>query len=221
MVDQKRYERPARFYSARFQQGVVNTNVLATVFVSVVLCSAVSAGVSPQADATETPVHRSSPDGDFGGDVSAFMQRSIVTMNASVDSGMWKEAFETAENQTRKQALVTQRTAVLMARFDALKTRIKRFTPDPTNRSVAHRARRARLVADRNTLQTSVAEAKTTAASEGVNATRLSGLNRRIVNLTLGDADNRNRSTANATPDEPTTSTAGDRHPTGMTYGGP
>jgi|GEM_PF-6596097 len=190
-------------------------------FVSVVLCSVVTAGISPQADATETPIHGSSSDADFGSEVSAFMQRSIVTMNASVDSGMWRAAFETAENQTRKQALIDQRTTVLMARFDALETRFERFVPNPTNRSVAHRARRARLVADRNALQTSVAEVKTTAASEGVNATRLDGLDRRLVNLTLGDADSRNRSTANAVSDKSIDGAAGDRHPAGMTYGGP
>jgi hypothetical protein len=56
------------------------------------------------------------------------------------------------------------------------------------NRSVAHRARRARLAADRDALATAISEAKTTATGEGVNASGLDRLGRRIEGLSVPTA---------------------------------
>jgi hypothetical protein len=161
----------------------VNTNAVVVVLVSALLCGLVGVGVSPQVGTSETTAQPAT-EGSFGGDVSVFMQRGVAAANGSVDSGMWVAAFESAENQSRKEALVAQRAATLGVRLDRLETRIEAF-PTETNRSVAHRARRARLAADRDALDTAISEAKTTATSEGVNASGLDRLSRRIENLSV------------------------------------
>jgi hypothetical protein len=160
----------------------VNTNAVVVVLVSALFCGLVGVGVSPQVGTGETTAQ---PAEDVGGEVSVFMQRGVAAANGSVDSGMWLAAFETAENQSRKEALVTQRTATLRARLDRLETRIGQFPTTEANRSVAQRARRARLAADRDALSTAISETKTAATGEGVNASRIDRLGRRIENLSV------------------------------------
>jgi hypothetical protein len=169
----------------------VNTNAVAVVLVSALFCGLIGAGVSPQAGTNGTTTQPVS-EGGFGGDVSVFMQRGVVAANGSVDSGMWTAAFESAENQSRKAALVAQRAATLRARLDRLETRIEAL-PVETNDSVTRRARRARLAADRDTLNTAISEAKTAAAGEGVNASKLDRLSRRMENLSVPAASNGSR----------------------------
>jgi hypothetical protein len=175
-------ERPARFYSSPPERQSVNTNAVAVVLASMLFCGLVGVGVGPQLGATETTTQPAT--GDMGRDISVFMQRGIATANGSVDSGMWTAAFETAENQSRKKTLVTQRAATLGVRLDRLATRIGTFRTQ-ANDSTSHRARRARLAADRDALSTAISEAKTTATSEGVNASSLDRLGQRIENLSV------------------------------------
>lgn len=189
-------ERPARFYSPVSERPVVNTNAVAVAFVSVLLCGFVGMGVSPQVGTSEPTTQPATE--DVGREVSVFMQRGVAAANGSVDSGMWAAAFETAENQSRKEALVAERAATLRVRLARLETRIERF-PTGANRSVAHRARRARLAADRDALATAISEAKTTAASEGVNASELDRLSRRVENLSAPTATS-NGSSRSPTP---------------------
>jgi ABC-type Na+ efflux pump permease subunit len=198
----------------------VNTNVVAVVFVSALLCGIVGVSASPQAATTETTVQTS--DESLGDDVSVFMQRGVAAANGSVDSGMWLAAFERAENQSRKQALVSQRAETLGARLDHLETRVRRFSPTETNRSVAHRARWARLAADRDALSTSISEAKTAAASEGVNATGLDRLSRRIETLTIPNAasNDTRKNGVNASPSTRRPHTADGVHTDGLQTGG-
>lgn len=178
-----RVERPARFWVPVSERPVVNTNAVAVVLVSALFCGLVGIGVSPQVGTSGTTTQPAS-DGSFGGDVSVFIQRGVAAANGSVDSGMWLAAFESAENQSRKEALVAQRTATLRARLDRLETRIEAL-PVETNRSVVRRARRARLAADRDALDTAISEAKTAAAGEGVNASGFDRLGRRIETLSV------------------------------------
>jgi outer membrane murein-binding lipoprotein Lpp len=173
-------ERPARFYSSPPEREPVKTNAVAVVLASVLLCGLVGAGVGPQLGATETTTQPATE--DMGRDVSVFMQRGVAAANGSVDSGMWTAAFETAENQSRKEALVAKRTATLSVRLDRLATRIEAFRTQ-VNGSTSHRARRARLAADRDALSTAISETKTTATSEGVNASSLDRLGQRVENL--------------------------------------
>ena len=164
----------------------MNANVAAVLFVSVLLCGVVGASVSPQAG-TAADDSRHAED-SLGGDISVFMQRETAAANGSVDAGMWLAAFERAESQPRKEALVAQRTETLRVRVRQLETRIRTFPADPTNASVAYRAQRARLVADRAALRTSVSEAKTAAAGEGVNTSALDRVSRRIERLSVPNA---------------------------------
>jgi hypothetical protein len=176
----------------------VNTNAVAVVLVSALFCGLIGVGASPQVGTGETAT-QPTPDGSFGGDISVFMQRGVVAANGSVDSGMWVAAFESAENQSRKEALVAQRAATLRVRLDRLATRIAAF-PMGTNRSVAHRARRARLAADRDALNTAISEAKTAATGEGVNASGIDRLSRRMENLSVpATASNQSLGTATGT----------------------
>jgi outer membrane murein-binding lipoprotein Lpp len=184
----------------------VNTNVAAVVFVSVLLCGIMGTSVTPQT--ATTPVQQPATNASLGGDISVFMQRSVAAANGSVDSGMWMAAFESAQNQSRKQTLVSQRATTLGARLDRLETRITAFSPAETNQSVAHRARRARLAADLDALRTAISEAKTAAASAGVNASGLDRLSRRAENLSVPNTTpNRTATPARAggaTPHQPT-----------------
>ena len=175
----------------------MNRNVIVVVFVSVALCGVVGASVGSQSPSEETAAQQSTPDEGLGGDVSVFMQRGAAAANGSVDSGMWLAAFETAENQSRKEMLVVRRAETLGVRLDRLEERTDEFSPTETNRSVAHRARWARLAADAEALRTSINEAKTAAASEGVNASGLDRLSRRAENLSVPNATpNDSRTTA-------------------------
>ena len=179
----------------------MNTNAVAVAFVSVLLCGFVGIGVSPQAG-TAQPTTQPTAEG-MGSDVSVFMQRGVAAANGSVDSGMWLAAFDTAENQSRKEVLVTQRAATLRVRLDRLETRIEEFAGESTQ-STARQARHARLVADRDALSTAVGEAKTAAASEGVNASGLDRLSQHIENLSVPAASN-----GTTGPVETTTETTG------------
>lgn len=182
----------------------MNTNVAAVVLASVLFCGIMGVTVSPQT--TETGVQPPSMDAALGGDISVFMQRSVAAMNGSVDSGMWLAAFESAENQSRKQALVARRAETLGARLNRLEERMNEFTPTKVNRSVVHRARWVRLAADKEALQTAISEAKTAAASAGVNTTSLDRLSRRIANITIAPSTEttaRDNSAVNATPSQP------------------
>lgn len=220
----------------------MNTNVLAVAFVSVLVCGIVGATATPQletaepaqqstAESTPQPTAEPAPqptaDESLGGDIAVFMQRGGATANGSVDSGMWLAAFETAENQSRKEALVSQRTETLDARLAVLETRIRGFSPNETNRTVAHRARRARLAAERAALRTSISEAKTAAAGEGVNASGLDRLSRRAENLSVPNATSSENRTATNTATDTTNATASREpvtdgiHATGTTYRGP
>lgn len=176
----------------------MNTNVTAAVFVSILLCGVVGVSVNPQYGTTETAARQTATDDGLGDDISMFMQRGVAMANGSVDSGMWMAAFETAENQSRKQALVNQRAETLGVRLDRLEERLHVFTPTETNRSVAHRARWARLAADAATLRTSISEAKTAAAKAGVNASELDRLSRRAENLSVPNATTNDTSTSTA-----------------------
>jgi hypothetical protein len=181
-------KRPSGFYSGALNRGVVNTNVVAVVLVSVLCCGILGVGVNPQVGTTETVTQQSATDDGLGDDISVFMQRSAAAVNGSVDSGMWLAAFETAENQSRKEALVNQRAETLGARLDRLEERVDEFNSTETNRSVAHRARWARLAADAEALRTSISEAKTAAAKAGVNTTELDRLSRRAANISIPTA---------------------------------
>ena len=233
-------KRPSRFWSVPRNRIVVNTNVLAIVFVSVLVCTIVGATVTPQAETasqsatteptpqpTAEPAPQPTAGESLGGDISAFMQRGGAAANGSVDSGTWLAAFETAENQSRKEALVSQRTETLNVRLAALETRIQDFSPNETNRTVAHRARWARLAADSEALRTSISDARTAAASEGVNATELDRLSRQAENLSVPNAtSSENPRAANTATDA--TNAVASRDPltdsslsTGTTYRGP
>ena len=179
----------------------MNTNAVAVAFVSVLLCGFVGIGVSPQAGTAQPTAQPAA--GDMGSDVSVFMQRGVAAANGSVDSGMWLAAFDTAENQSRKEVLVTQRAATLRVRLDRLETRIEEFAGESTQ-STARQARHARLVADRDALSTAVGEAKTAAASEGVNASGLDRLSQHIEGLSVPAASN-----GTSGPVETTTDVAG------------
>lgn len=192
------HERPARFYCSTPERQSVNTNAVAVVLASILFCGLVGVGVGPQLGATETTTHTASE--DVGHDVSVFMQRGVATANGSVDTGMWVAAFETAENQSRREALVAKRAATLSVRLDRLATRIETFRTQ-ANGSTSHRARRARLAADRDALSTAISEAKTTATSEGVNASSLDQLGQRVENLSaVPTASNGSPQTPDRTP---------------------
>ncbi|HET7324044.1 MAG TPA: hypothetical protein VFJ06_06915 [Halococcus sp.] len=203
----------------------MNTNVVAVVFVSVLLCGVVGVSVTPQSGTTaigprETAAQTT--DESLGGDISVFMQRGVAATNGSVDSGMWLAAFESAENQSRKETLVAQRAETLGARLDRLEERIAEFRPTKTNRTVAHRARWARLAADRDALRTSISEAKTAAASAGVNASGLDKLSRRAENLSMSNATpNRTGHNATATASSRTPAANMGLRADGTTYRGP
>lgn len=194
----ERNKRPSYFYPEVANGHVVNANLVVAVFVSVLVCGVVGASVSPQS-ATMTETDQQSVEGDLGGDISVFMQRGTAAANGSVDAGMWLAAFESAENQTRKKTLVTTRTETLRARLIRLESRIRAFSANETNESVASQAQRARLAADLDALQTSISEAKTTAASEGVNTSGLDQLSRRAENLSAPVATTDSRAGVNDT----------------------
>lgn len=214
----------------------MNTNAVVVVVLVVLACGLV--GVSSQAQLTGTAPQRGADDG-FGTDVSAFMQRSAVAANGSVDAGMWAVAFETASNLSRKQVLVHQRAATLDARLDRLETEIEAFPPTNVT-SIALRTQRVRLVAERNALRSAVSEAKTNAASEGVNATGLDELSQRVENLSIPPVEANDSPTptvdsnsatstvdtnATATTGEPSSASRGrfdvENRRSGATYSGP
>lgn len=168
----------------------MNANAAVVVAVSVLLCGVVGASaVQSEPGTMETETARGpSADGGFGGEVSVFMQRGAATANGSVDAGMWLAAFERAENQSRKEELVAQRTETLGVRLDRLERRTDRL-PATDNGSVAYQARQARLVADIEALRSAVSEAKTSAASEGVNTSGLDRVSERAAALSVPPAD--------------------------------
>lgn len=174
----------------------MNRTVIAVVFASVLLCGVVGASVGSHSPTPKTTTQQSTVDESLGGDISVFMQRGAAATNGSVDSGMWMASFETAENQSRKEMLVERRAETLSVRLDRLEERMRKFTPTETNRSVAHRARWARLAADAEALRTSISEAKTAAARAGVNASGLDRLSRRAANLTVPTVASNDNQTA-------------------------
>lgn len=210
----------------------MNANLVAAVFVSVLICGVVGANVSPQST-TATGTSQQSVNGSLGGDISVFMQQGTAAANGSVDAGMWLAAFESAENQTRKETLVATRTETLRIRVAQLESRIHTFPVNETNQSVAHRAQRARLVAELDALRTSISEAKTAAAGEGVNASGLNRLSQRVETLSVPAATSTNISQASvnaaSNPEsdnhgsrvDPTRPASVDSPAFGMTYRGP
>ncbi|WP_237713418.1 transposase [Halococcus hamelinensis] len=207
----------------------MNTN--AAVVVALLVLAGGVVGMTSQAQPTGTTTQRDVDGGTFD-DVSTFMQRGVVATNGSVDAGMWLAAFETANNLTRKQALVQHRAATLDERLDRLEARIDRFPPENAT-SLALRSQRVRLVAEREALRNAVSEAETTAASEGVNATTFDDLDSRIENLTVPALDSNasaastNTTNANATAPNGSAATtdegrfAGTARRSGTTYSGP
>ncbi|WP_233554006.1 transposase [Halococcus sp. IIIV-5B] len=206
----------------------MNTN--AAVVVALLVLAGGVVGMTSQAQPTGTTTQRDVDGGTFD-DVSTFMQRGVVATNGSVDAGMWLAAFETANNISRKQTLVQHRAATLDERLDRLETRAERFPPENAT-SLALRSHRVRLVAEREALRNAVSEAKTTAASEGVNATTFDDLDGRIENLTIpAPGSNASAATdttsANATAPNGSAATADDvrfagvTRRSGTTYSGP
>lgn len=187
----------------------MKTNAVAVVLASVLVCGLVGVGVGPQLGASQTTTSTTQ---DVGTDVSVFMQRGVAAANGSVDSGMWTAAFETAENQSRKETLVTQRAATLRVRLDRLATRIETF-PARSNHTSTQQARRARLVAERDALGTAISESKTAATGEGVNASELDRLGQRIENLSAVPTVDGSERPAEPTPEtvEPRASERTDR----------
>lgn len=186
------HERPSRFYSSPCNERVVNANDAAVLLVSLLLCGTMGLSAGSQAGATTAA--QPTTETELGGEVSVFMQQRTAAANGSVDSGMWLAAFERAENQSNKQTLVEQRITTLRGRLNQTDERLRTFTPTETNRSVRHRARWERLVADVAALRTAINDAKTAAASAGVNASGLDQLARRAANLSVPSAEADNRS---------------------------
>lgn len=198
------HERPSRFYSSPFNGRAVNANDAAILLVALLLCGTMGVSAGLQTGSTTTTQPTTSA--ELGGEVSVFMQQRTAAANGAVDSGMWRAAFERAENQSTKHTLVEQRTTTLQNRLNRTDERLEAFAPTETNRSVRHRARWARLAADVAALRTAINDAKTAAASAGVNASGLDQLARRATSLSVPSAGADNRSRV----DSPTSDRPGD-----------
>ncbi|EMA46786.1 hypothetical protein [Halococcus saccharolyticus] len=170
----------------------MNANDAAVLLVSLLLCGTMGLSAGSQAGATTAA--QPTTETELGEEVSVFMQQRTAAANGSVDSGMWIAAFERAENQSNKQTLVEQRITTLRGRLNQTDERLRTFTPTETNRSVRQSARWERLVADVAALRTAINDAKTAAASAGVNASGLDQLARRAANLSVPSAEADNRS---------------------------
>ncbi|PSQ65763.1 MAG: hypothetical protein BRD24_05810 [Halobacteriales archaeon SW_9_67_24] len=153
----------------------MNANVVAILLIPILLGGMMGASIGSQ-PGTTTESARPATGEEFGGEITVFMQQHTARANGSIDSGMWLAAFESAESQSRKRALVEQRATTLGVRLDRVEERVGAFSPTKTNRSVRHRAKRARIAADVAALRTAISDAKTAAAREGVNASRLDRL---------------------------------------------
>ena len=186
------HEWPSRFYSSPFNNPVVNANDAAVLLLALLLCGTM--GLSAGTQAGTTTAAQPTTETEPGGEVSVFMQQRTAVAEASVDAGMWIAGFERAKNQSKKRGLVEQRTATLRDRLNRTDERVATFTPTETNRSVRHRARWARLAADVAALRAAITDAKTAAASAGVNASGLDQLARRAASLSVPSAGADNRS---------------------------
>lgn len=179
----------------------MNANDAAVLLVSLLLCGTMGVSAGLQAEPTTTA--QPATGAELGGEISVFMQQRTAAANGSVDSGMWLAAFGHAENQSTKRTLVEQRTATLRGRLNRTDERLRAFTPTETNRSVRHRARWARLAADVAALRTAITDAKTAAASAGVNASGLDQLARRAASLSIPSAGADDRSRVDSPADRP------------------
>jgi len=198
----------------------VNANVVAILLIPILLGGMMGASIGSQ-PGTTTESARPATGEEFGGEITVFMQQHTARANGSIDSGMWLAAFESAESQSRKRALVEQRATTLGVRLDRVEERVGAFSPTKTNRSVRHRAKRARITADVAALRTAISDAKTAAAREGVNASRLDRLANRATSLSVPNAGS---NTAARTGDRPdwtarTVRTLGERERRGAVSG--
>ena len=162
----------------------MNGSVVTILLVPILLCGAIGASAGSPAETT-TGADQASTGETLGGEVTVFMQQRTVATDGAVDAGMWRAGFERAANQSEKRALVEQRAATLRARLDRTEERLQAFTPTEVNRSVRHRAKWARIAADVEALRAAIGDAKTLAASEGVNASGLDRLASRAASLSV------------------------------------
>ena len=162
----------------------MNANVVAILLIPILLGGMMGASIGSQPGTTTESAQPATGE-EFGGEITVFMQQHTARANGSIDSGMWLAAFESAESQSRKRALVEQRATTLGVRLDRVEERVGALSPTKTNRSVRHRAKRARIAADVAALRTAISDAKTAAAREGVNASGLDRLASRAASLSV------------------------------------
>ncbi|WP_049898671.1 hypothetical protein [Halococcus agarilyticus] len=162
----------------------MNANVVTILLIPILLGGVMGASAGSPAETT-TGADQTTAGEALGGEITVFMQQRTAATNGAVDSGMWRAGFERAESQSEKQTLVEQRAATLRGRLDRTEEQVQTFTPTAVNRSVHHRAKWARIAADVEALRAAISDAKTLAASEGVNASGLDRLASRAASLSV------------------------------------
>ncbi|WEL21622.1 putative component of type IV pili like system [Halorhabdus sp. BNX81] len=119
----------------------------------------------------------------LGSKMSAFMQSSTVSADASVESGMWKAGVARANASTARDA-VERRTASLERRLQELRTRLAALENESVDvRNPNSAATVSRLAARIQALERSINETGETARSIGVNTTRLETLRSQASNM--------------------------------------
>lgn len=121
--------------------------------------------------------------GDFGADISAFMQSSVADVSSSVDEGMWMAEFQRADSPQREQ-LVRQRTTALESRVERLETRRRELLNQTDGDiTVRDRAKAARLAARIENLEQAIDHTRQTASVAGIDSAKLEQLRSRASNL--------------------------------------
>ncbi|WP_225335062.1 hypothetical protein [Halomicrobium urmianum] len=141
----------------------------AAVVALAVLCALGAALPAATAQETTTPSEVGESAG-LGDELTAFMQSSAAEANDSVESGMWRSAFESADESERAR-LATNRTERLADRLERLRERNRTLTARYENGSIdrsAYLAQVSQLSGRMAALRSSVNDTDQAAEAAGV-----------------------------------------------------
>ncbi|MFB6308669.1 MAG: hypothetical protein ABEH35_04995 [Haloarculaceae archaeon] len=151
--------------------------MIVTVLVAIGL-GVVAAAPAAAANETNQTANETNETGGLGVQITAFMQSSSAETTDTVESGLWEEKFEQA-NESEQARLATNRTKTLEERIEELRERNETLQNQFENGSIS----RAKYVAEASRLEgriaalrSSVETADRAAEKAGVNDTRLQQL---------------------------------------------
>jgi len=123
----------------------------------------------------------------LGSKISAFMQSNAAQANGAVESGMWVASFNDTSNETRRSALVQNRTNHLERQLQTLRDREHQLVEKRKAGNISelkYESKMSNLIGLYLSLTQAINETAPLANETGVNASRLDKLHRDARNAT-------------------------------------